>query len=369
MTLVAAFAPGLADDVGTAVDDLTRRRAEQHHRPGRTDAEHQCGPPAPGGDEDRRRGEHDEQHDQQPHGPLGEDEQPLGQLQVLLGVGQRLAPIDDQLTEVVRERPVDRRRQCGDLLLRVAAGLEVGQRDVAQQAGLLLHRAEADVDQRQQVERDDAVLDRHAVGQAVTLQQPQRQLVGPLDERLDHLVDPVAAEHVGERPFDGLLGPGGDRRGEALQLGGQGLGEPILHVGRGEHLGGDPVGQAGLHLRLVERVPDDRRQLVPVEHRGPGPHRHDGDGEDQHGEHTEDGRHDRARPVALGRRGRHVVRRLDRGLGDQRVDRRVRTVRPRCPLVSSPDQVDQDIRTPVPSCHRPIGVKRAPGRVREATTQ
>ena len=87
----------------------------------------------------------------------------------LLAVGERLAGVDDELSESVREVTAERLLEFGSLCRRVTLGGELGDHHPVEESDVL-HRLQPATDERQDVHGHLAVDDRDPIDQAVSLQ-------------------------------------------------------------------------------------------------------------------------------------------------------------------------------------------------------
>ena len=147
-----------------------------------------------------------------------------------------------------RSRPVASDER-GDLLVGIAAGGQLGNLQVGEQAELL-ELLETTSDERQRVERDGAVGDRDPVDQTVTLEEIHGPAVRPLDHDRDEVLHVGVRQHAEQAALDGGPRPGCDHRFEALELVRQRLVQHGIDVDGAEDLRGEVLGEGGRYLRL-----------------------------------------------------------------------------------------------------------------------
>ena len=110
------FAAGSIDEVRRVVANAPDAGAGDHDRGEGSEPEQQRRPPPVAGDDDRERDQRDGGDEQHHQATLGEDERALGAVHRSPGIGETVAPVDDELTEVLRQVPAERRLELGDLL-------------------------------------------------------------------------------------------------------------------------------------------------------------------------------------------------------------------------------------------------------------
>ena len=120
----------------------------------------------------------------------------------------------------------------------------------------------------------------------------------PFDDGRDHVLRLGAGEHPPEDALDGGVGPGGDRRGEPVELRRQQRLDLGLEVDGLLRLVGEVGGEGGLHVRLGDRVADEVGHRLAAQDRDLGPHPDETDHQQEDGEHAEHRRDDAAGAVA-----------------------------------------------------------------------
>ena len=211
--------------------------------------------------------------DQHPHGALGERHRLLGALEGGLTLGELVALVDDELSEVVGEIASRRLLEVGDLLVGVTISGEVGDLQIVEETELL-QPGETAPDERQQVDGDLAVDGGDRAAEPVALEEVHRPAVGPLDDPGDDLLHFRAGQGARHPSVDSRLHSGDDHGLQPIEVVGQHLADDGVDIDRREDLLGDVVGEGGLDFRLGQRVADDVGHLVAVEDDRARPHRH-----------------------------------------------------------------------------------------------
>ena len=123
--------------------------------------------------------------------------------------------------------------------------------------------------------------------------------MGPFDGVGQQLLDLGVGEYPSQTGVDERLRARRQRRGQAIEVAREDVGDDGLDVDGGEHLIGHPGGKARFDLRIIEGGRHDLSHPVGGEHRGvrPDADQRQGQGEDR--DHTADARGDAPPPATL----------------------------------------------------------------------
>jgi hypothetical protein len=239
-----------------------------------------------------QRSEHHHQHDsslEQGQGPLGGGDQHAS-------LGQRVAPVDDHLAEVIGqltpEGPLELGNLVGDRGLRPGVGH--GQRRRHQAP--VLQPGEGPQHQRHQVDAHFTLLDGDRVEQAVTPQDPEGGHMRPTGQADQRLLRRLTGHELGHRLVDDPPDCPIEQRLQRLELGGERTGHRGAH--RRDHHLTEACRDGGLHLGVPDDGLDGAREPVAVKHSSAGPHRQGRRKERHTGQHHQ---HDGHHPAEPGR--------------------------------------------------------------------